>query len=119
MDKGTQPKLQHIVKCQRFYDYAELKLFLIDGLCIQIIALLLSDLRAAGSLCSLFYGSWGGKKAEAGKLQLDHNHRGHSNAISFPMQSHNPMAQTFALIRHLGNASIPSHFISSSISYQH
>lgn len=46
-----------------------------------------------------------------GGLQLDHIHRGHGNAISFPMQSHNPTAQTFALIRHLGN---PSHFISSA-----
>lgn len=59
----------------------------------------------------------GREKGEAGKLQLDHNHRGHSNAISFSMQSHNPMAQTFALIRHLGNASIPFHFISSNPSH--
>lgn len=57
------------------------------------------------------------KEREAGGLQLDHSHRGHSNAISFPMQSHNLMAQTFSLITHLGNAPIPFHFISSNQSH--
>lgn len=59
----------------------------------------------------------GKEKGEAGKLELDHNHRGHGIAISFPMQSRNLMAQAFALITHLGNASIPFHFISSNQSH--
>lgn len=65
-------------------------------------------------VCVHHFRAAGKEKGKAGKLQLDHNHRGHSGAISFPVQSHNPMAQTFALIRHLGNTSIPFHFISSN-----
>lgn len=64
-------------------------------------------------VCVHYFTAAGEEKGEAEKLQLDHNHRGHSNAISFPMQSHNPKGQTFALIRHLGHASIPFHFIGS------
>lgn len=59
----------------------------------------------------------GEEKGEARKLELDHNHRGHGVAISFPVQSRNLMAQAFALITHLGNASIPFHFISSNQSH--
>lgn len=99
-----------------FYDTTELKLFLIDSLCIQIVVLCRVICEQL-VVCVHYFTAAGEEKGEAGKLELDHNHRGHSNAISFPMQSHNPMAQTYALIRHLGNTSIQFHFISPNQSH--
>lgn len=48
----------------------------------------------------------------------DHHYSGYSGAIRFsPAQSHNPMAQPFSLSTHLGNSSLPFHFISSNQSH--
>ncbi len=62
-----------------------------DGFCSQIIELCRVICKQLVVCVHYFTGAWEGKQ-EVGKLQLDHNHRGHSNAISFPMQSRNLMA---------------------------